>query len=126
MVIDEPYTLWGSIAGDVTAVKGSKFYVRGPIYGSLTVLHGGRVHVFANVTGDLVIKDGAKVIHSGIVGGDCVNEGGRLYVDKISKTLGQIRTVDGKTTFEGEPEPKEEEYEVRPPDRTRPRTRPDD
>ena len=85
-VIDEPYTLWGSIAGDVTAVKGSKFYVRGPIYGSLTVLHGGRVHVFGNVTGDLVVKDGAKVIHSGVVGGNCINQGGRLYVDKIAKT----------------------------------------
>ena len=102
LVIDEPYTLWGSIAGDVTAVKGSKFYVRGPIYGSLTVLHGGRVHVFANVTGDLVVKDGAIVIHSGVVGGDCVNQGGRLYVDKIAKTLGHIRTEEGKTTMEGE------------------------
>ena len=33
IVIDEPYTLWGSIAGNVTAVKGSKFYMRGAIYG---------------------------------------------------------------------------------------------
>jgi cytoskeletal protein CcmA (bactofilin family) len=103
LVIDEPYTLWGSIAGDVTAVKGSKFYVRGPIYGSLTVLHGGRVHVFGNVTGDLVVKDGAKVIHSGVVGGDVVNQGGRLYVDRIAKTLGEIRTEDdGQTTIETE------------------------
>jgi hypothetical protein len=102
LVIDEPYTLWGSIAGDVTAVKGSKFYVRGPIYGSLTVLHGGRVHVFGNVTGDLVVKDGAKVIHSGVVGGNCVNQGGRLYVDKIAKTLGEIRTDEGQTTIESE------------------------
>jgi cytoskeletal protein CcmA (bactofilin family) len=109
LVIDEPYTLWGSIAGDVTAVKGSKFYVRGPIYGSLTVLHGGRVHVFGNVTGDLVVKDGAKVIHSGVVGGDCVNQGGRLYVDKIAKTLGDIRTEEGKTTIEGEDETATEE-----------------
>jgi cytoskeletal protein CcmA (bactofilin family) len=103
LVIDEPYTLWGSIAGDVTAVKGSKFYVRGPIYGSLTVLHGGRVHVFGNITGNLTIKDGAKVIHSGVVGGDVINQGGRLYVDRIARTLGDIRTEDdGKTTIESE------------------------
>ena len=101
-VIDEPYTLWGSIAGDVTAVQGSKFYVRGMIYGNLTVLHGGRVHVFGNVTGDLTVKDGAKVIHSGVVGGDCINQGGRLYVDKIAKTLGDIRTDDGQTTIESD------------------------
>ena len=66
-----------------------------------------------------------RVAISGIVGGDCVNQGGRLYVDKIAKTLGQVRTEEGKTTFEGETEPKEEEYEVRPPDRTRQRPRPD-
>jgi hypothetical protein len=86
----------------VTAVKGSKFYVRGPIYGNLTVLHGGRVHVFGNVTGDLVVKDGAKVIHSGVVGGDVINQGGRLYVDKIAKTLGDVRTEDGQTTIESD------------------------
>ena len=102
VVIDEPYTLWGSIAGDVTAVKGSKFYVRGMIYGSLTVLHGGRVHVYGNITGDLTIKDGAKVIHSGVVGGDAVNQGGRLYVDKIAKVLGEVKTEDGQTTLESE------------------------
>src|SRR5205085_11135882 len=103
LVIDEPYTLWGSIAGDVTAVKGSKFYVRGPIYGNLTVLHGGRVHVFGNVTGDLTIKDGAKVIHSGVVGGDVLNQGGRLYVDRIAKVMGDIKTdEDGRTTVESD------------------------
>ena len=103
MVIDEPYTLWGSIAGDVTAVKGSKFYVRGQIYGNLTVLHGGRVHVYGNVTGDLTVKDGAKVIHSGVVGGDCINQGGRLYVDRLARTLGDIKTdEDGRTTIESE------------------------
>ena len=103
VVIDEPYTLWGSIAGDVTAVKGSKFYIRGMIYGNLTVLHGGRVHVYGQVTGDLTVKDGAKVIHSGVVGGDCINEGGRLYVDRIAKTLGDIRTDEGgQTTIESE------------------------
>ena len=101
LVIDEPYTLWGSIAGDVTAVKGSKFYVRGPIYGNLTVLHGGRVHVFGNVTGDLVVKDGAKVIHSGVVGGNVTNDGGRLLVEATAKVGGRIRTRAGKTKLEG-------------------------
>ena len=59
-VIDEPYTLWGSIAGDVTAVKGSKFYMRGAIYGSLTVLHGGRLYInpSAEVMGKVRTEDG--------------------------------------------------------------------
>jgi cytoskeletal protein CcmA (bactofilin family) len=103
VVIDEAYTLWGTIAGDVTAVQGSKFYLRGMIYGSLTVLHGGRVHVYGNVTGDLTVKDGAKVIHSGVLGGNARNEGGRLYIDKIAKVLGNIKTEDdGQTTIESE------------------------
>ena len=102
MVIDEPYTLWGSIAGDVTAVKGSKFYCRGPIYGKLTVLHGGRVHVFGNVTGDLVVKDGAKVIHSGVVGKDALNLGGRLYIDNNATVMGNVRTEDGETQVDAE------------------------
>src|SRR3954469_18970248 len=99
LVIDEGYPLWGSIAGDVTAVKGSKFYVRGQIYGNLTVLHGGRVHVYGNVTGDLTVKDGAKVIHSGVVGGDALNQGGRLYVDKCARTLGDVKTNEGGNTI---------------------------
>src|SRR5437763_1388783 len=44
-VIGEAYTLWGSIAGNATAIKGSKFYVRGTVYGDLDVLVGGRVDV---------------------------------------------------------------------------------
>jgi len=35
--------------------------------------------------------------------GDVINQGGRLYVDRIAKTLGDIRTEDdGKTTIESE------------------------
>src|SRR5215217_7267901 len=82
-VIEEPYTLWGSIAGNVTALKGSKFYMRGTIYGDLTVLHGGRVHVYGKVTGNLLVKDGAKVIVSGLIGGDAANEGGRMTIDTL-------------------------------------------
>src|SRR5687767_10112739 len=92
--IEQPYTLWGSIAGNVTAVKGSKFYMRGTIYGSLTVLHRGRVHVFGNITGDLIVKDGAKVIHEGVVGGDAINQGGRLYVRGKAKVMGKVRTEE--------------------------------
>src|SRR5678816_1644933 len=105
IVIDEPYTLWGSIAGNVTAVKGSKFYMRGAIYGDLTVLHGGRVHVYGNITGDLNVKDGAKVIHSGVLGGNANNFGGRLYIDAKAKVEGE----------EGQPQP-EEPYRPRKQD----------
>ena len=119
IVIDEPYTLWGSIAGNVTAVKGSKFYMRGAIYGDLTVLHGGRVHVYGNITGDLNVKDGAKVIHSGVLGGNANNFGGRLYIDAKAKVMGRVRTEeDGQTTVEGEegqPQP-EEPYRPRKQD----------
>jgi len=102
MVVDEPFTLWGSIAGDVTALKGSKFYLRGAIYGDLTVLHRGRVHIFGNITGNLFVKDGAKVIHEGVVGGDVLNSGGRLYIYSNAKVLGKVRTEEeGETTYEG-------------------------
>jgi len=95
--INEPYTLWGSIAGDVTVVDGGKFYVRGAIYGSLTVEDGGRVHVFGNVQGDLNVKAGAKVIHSGVLGGDANNTGGRLYIERESRVNGKVKTRSGET-----------------------------
>jgi cytoskeletal protein CcmA (bactofilin family) len=101
-VVDEPFTLWGSIAGDVTAVKGSKLYVRGTIYGDLTILHGGRVHVYGKVTGNLLVKDGAKVIVSGLIGGDAANEGGRMFIDSLGKVEGHtLTTDDGETRVEG-------------------------
>ena len=96
-IIEEPYTLWGSIAGDVTAINKSKFYVRGSIYGDLTVNHGGRVHVFGQVTGTLTVKDGAKVIVSGTIGKNAVNQGGRLYLDSSSAVHGKVITDDGET-----------------------------
>jgi len=95
--INELYTLWGTIAGDVTVVDGGKFYQRGTIYGSLTVEKGGRVHVFGNVQGDLTVKAGAKVIHSGSVGGDANNLGGRLYIEKDSRISGKVKTKEGET-----------------------------
>ena len=96
-VIDQPFTLWGSIAGDVTAIQGCKFYVRGTIYGDLTVLHGGRVHVYGQVTGSLIVKDGAKVIVSGTVGDDAINLGGRLYIDSAAAVHGKVKAEDGET-----------------------------
>ena len=96
----EPFTLWGSIGGNVTAIQGSKFYVRGTIYGDLTVLHGGRVHVYGTVTGNLLVKDGAKVIHSGVVGGNVLNDGGRLYIESMAKILGSLNTIGGDTKDE--------------------------
>ena len=97
-VVSEPYTLWGSVAGDVTVVKGSKFYMRGTVYGDLTVLHGGRVHVYGNVTGTMIVQDGAKVILSGTIGQDCINEGGRLTLDGAAHVMGKlIRSEDGET-----------------------------
>ena len=64
--ITEPFTLWGSIAGNVSVSEGGKFYVRGAIYGNLDVLPGGRVHIFGNVSGNLTMSDKTKVIHSGL------------------------------------------------------------
>jgi len=100
ITIEEPYTLWGSIAGDVTAGEGSKFYMRGAIYGSLTVKRGGRVHVFGNISGDLTVHAKSKVIHSGVVGGDVTNLGGRLYIDATGQVVGRVRTLAGETTIE--------------------------
>jgi predicted acyltransferase (DUF342 family) len=101
-VVSEPYTLWGSIAGNVIAANGCKFYVRGTIYGDLEVTYGGRVHVYGNVTGSLVVKDGAKVIVSGTIGKDAFNMGGRLYIDNLAEVMGHVRTQDGETQVDPE------------------------
>ena len=100
MIITEPFTLWGSLAGNVTASKGSKLYIRGAIYGNVTVAAGGRVHIFGNVSGNLTVLPKAKVIHSGILGGDATNRGGRLYIEATAKVLGKVKTLDGETTIE--------------------------
>ena len=100
IAINEPYTLWGSIAGNVSVGKGGKFYMRGAIYGNLNVLPGGRVHIFGNVSGNLIVSDKSKVIHSGTLGGDATNRGGRLYIDALGKVLGKVRTLEGETTIE--------------------------
>jgi|SRR5277367_10268 len=98
--IDEKYTLWGSIGGDVRVVDGGRFYLRGSIYGNLTVENGGRAHIFGNLQGNLTVKRGAKVIHSGVVGGNAVNAGGRLHIELTSRIHGTVKTKSGETTVE--------------------------
>src|SRR5688500_18203863 len=101
VIVHEPYTLWGAIAGNVRVIQGGKFYVRGAIYGKLEVEYGGRVHIYGNVSGKLTVHPGAKVIHSGILGGDVSNLGGRLYVDNSATIVGQVKTKkDGITVIE--------------------------
>ena len=104
LIISEPFTLWGSVGGDVRVIQGGKLYVRGAIYGDLQVEEGGRVHIYGNVTGNLRIHRKAKVINSGIVGGDALNDGGRLYVDATAKIIGRVKTKnDGETIIETRP-----------------------
>lgn len=109
LTIDELFTLWGTIGGNVTVIKGGKFYLRGELFGSMIVESKGRVHVFGNMTGGLTIKPGGKVVVSGTIKGKALNEGGRLYLDKDGDILGGIQTVEGgETTIEPKPFPTEE------------------
>jgi predicted acyltransferase (DUF342 family) len=97
VVVYEPFTLWGSVGGDVKVIDGGKLYVRGAIYGKLDVEDGGRVHILGTVTGDLTVHPGAKVIVSGLVGGNAVNLGGRLHIDANAQVHGKVKTRDGRT-----------------------------
>ncbi len=58
--INELYTLWGMIVGNVNVGEEGKLYLRGSIYGDLTVEYGGRVHIYGNVQGTLTTKRGAE------------------------------------------------------------------
>lgn len=100
ILINEPYTLWGSIAGTVTALQGSKFYMRGTIYGDLDAEMGGRIHVLGNITGNVTVKPGSKVIIGGAIGGDVINFGGRLYIEATCQVLGKVKTHAGDTKIE--------------------------
>ena len=97
VVVYETFTLWGSIAGNVKVVEGGKFYLRGSVFGNLDVEPGGRVHIFGNITGDLIVGEKTKVIHSGIINGDATNRGGRLFIEKIAKIAGKLKTKSGAT-----------------------------
>jgi cytoskeletal protein CcmA (bactofilin family) len=100
VVVYEPFTIWGSVGGNVRVIEGGKLYLRGSVYGNLHVEYGGRVHIYGNVTGDLLVDRGAKVVHSGILGGDAINEGGRIFIEGASKIAGKIKTRSGKTTVD--------------------------
>lgn len=107
VLVYEPYTLWGSIGGNVRVIERGKLYVRGTIYGNLTIEYGGRCHIFGRVTGILTVHHGAKIIHSGVLAGDCVNEGGRIFIDRTAQVLGKIKTKKGETKVEPAPKPGE-------------------
>jgi cytoskeletal protein CcmA (bactofilin family) len=99
VVVYEPFTLWGSIVGNVKVMEGGKLYMRGSVYGNMIVEHGGRVHIFGNVTGNLRVERKSKVIHSGIVGGDAHNIGGRLHIEPTGRVYGKVKTSkEGETT----------------------------
>ena len=91
-VIAEPYTLWGTVMGDLKVLDGGKVYVRGNVGGDLIVDHGGRVHVYGHIAGNLMLFRGSKVILSGVVAGTASNDNGRLFVDKSGRVLGKTKT----------------------------------
>jgi predicted acyltransferase (DUF342 family) len=95
--IREEYTLWGSVAGDVTISEGGKFYLRGSIYGDLIIEFGGRAHIYGQVQGNVEVRHGAKLINSGVIGGKAVNQGGRLYIDELGTVRGKVKTIKGDT-----------------------------
>ena len=95
--IGEDYTLWGSVAGNVTVGEGGKFYLRGSIYGDLTIDFGGRAHIYGQVQGNVEIERGAKLIISGVIGGRATNNGGRLYIDELGIIRGKVKTIKGET-----------------------------
>jgi cytoskeletal protein CcmA (bactofilin family) len=103
VIVYEPFTLWGSIGGDVKVIERGKLYVRGAVYGNIVVEYGGRMHIFGRVTGTLTVHRGAKVIHSGVLGGDLVNLGGRVYIDHVSKIMGKVKTEKGETMVQTAP-----------------------
>ena len=106
VTVAEPLELTGSVGGNVFVVEGGKFYLRGAIYGNLVIEPGGRCHIYGQVKGDVTLREKTKLIHSGVIGGSLINDGGRLFVDRISKVGGKIKTHAGETKFEGGHAPK--------------------
>ena len=97
VVVYEPFTLWGSVGGNVNVIDGGKMYVRGAVYGNMDVEAGGRVHILGIVSGDLSVHKGAKVIVSGQVGGNAINLGGRLHIEAKAQIHGRVKSKEGKT-----------------------------
>jgi hypothetical protein len=100
ITVFEPFTIWGSVGGNVKVIEGGKLYLRGSVYGDLDVGFGGRVHIYGNVTGNLTVGRGGKVIHSGVIGGDAINTGGRIFIEAVSKIGGKIKTKKGDTMID--------------------------
>jgi len=98
IVVYEPYTLWGSVGGDVKVIEGGKFYLRGTIYGNLLVDAGGRAHIFGNVVGSVTVEPKAKLVHSGVISGDAINNGGRLFIESIGEVRGKVKNHKGAET----------------------------
>lgn len=123
LVVHDPLTLWGTVAGVVTVVEGGRLYMRGSIFGDMHVEYGGRVHVYGNISGHIRIARGAKVIVSGTILGDAINDGGRLVIDRLGDVKGKLSTVKGETHDQRPglptplPPPREPRY---PSDRKRP------
>jgi cytoskeletal protein CcmA (bactofilin family) len=116
LVVSEPLELWGNVGGNVTVKEGGKFYLRGSVLGNLIVQFGGRVHIFGQVHGNVLIFDNTKLIHSGMIGGDLINDGGRLFIERVSRVDGRVKTRSGETKVESLAPP--------PPDDDPPRKRP--
>lgn len=93
MTVDDKFTLWGGVTGDLRVVEGGKCYVRGNVGGDLIVDFGGRVHVYGHIAGDMTLFRGSKVILSGTVGGGVSNKNARLFVDSNGRVLGKIKTM---------------------------------
>ena len=100
LIVNDPLELWGNVGGNVTVVEGGKFYVRGSILGDLIVQYGGRVHIYGQVHGNVILFDNTKLIHSGHIAGDLINDGGRLYIELISRVAGKVKTRSGQTKYE--------------------------
>ncbi|MEL7240512.1 MAG: hypothetical protein AAGK78_16770, partial [Planctomycetota bacterium] len=92
ITINEPYTLWGSVTGDLRVVEGGKVYVRGNVGQDLIVDFKGRVHVYGHVGGNIVLFRGAKLILSGVCAGNVENKNARFYTDEHGKVLGKVKT----------------------------------
>src|ERR1700733_8922198 len=90
--INELYTLWGMIVGNVTVVEGGKLYLRGSIFGSLSIAPGGRAYFFGWVRGAVAAEKKARLLDRGSVVGHLISRGGRIHFDLAPKTGGKVTT----------------------------------
>ena len=93
ITIDEPYTLWGGVTGDLRIVEGGKVYVRGNVAGDIIMEFKGRAHIFGHIGGNLMLFRGAKVVLSGVCAGNASNNNARLFIDEHGQVLGKVKTI---------------------------------